>query len=97
MTLSIVDEEDVAKEIYRGSINGRSILSLPLNVVQATQFSKDTVDLYRTSNEVWTRSLERRQDGSVAVLLNRNLVFADCPSCFFIEFQDVTDQYSAYL
>ena len=96
-TLSIVDEDDVAREIYRGSINGRSSLSLRINPVQAVKVLQFTPEILHSTNEVWTRSLERRNDGTVVVLLNHYFALPGCPTSGLVEFQDVTDEYMIYL
>ena len=95
--LSVVDEDDIAKGIYRGNIKGRSLMSLRINLVQAVQFFPVALEILNTNKELWTKSLGRRNDGSVVVLLNRFLAIAGCRTTGLVEFQDITDSYLPYL
>ena len=36
MTLSVVDEDDIARKIHHGSMNGKSILNFRVNLIQAS-------------------------------------------------------------
>ena len=69
-------------------------MALRVNLIQVIQFVKLASEIYHANNEVWMRSLERRNDGSVIVLLKRFSAISDYSNCG-LEFQDVTEQYLA--
>ena len=92
-----VDENKAAKQILGGSTIGKNSLSLHANLIQAVHTFQNVNAIILSSNEVWMRTLVRRIDGSVVVLLNRLYVINDCPNLFVVEFQDVTKQFLHYL
>ena len=99
VTFGVVDEDAGARGIFQGSINGKSLLELwlvPIYYMQQVQ-ELDFIGKFYANNEIWTRSLQKRKDASVAVILTRTSLIPCCSTCILKEFQDITDLYSQYM
>ena len=97
VTLGVFDEDSGAKTIYQGSVSGRSLLDLLLTPVFCLQHRQQVLSTIFSENEIWMRTLNRRNDGSIAVLLSRVSSVLGCFTCSLTEFQDVTDQFLPHL
>ena len=96
-SLSVADEDEQARSLYRGRISGLSTWALRVNPLQGIQYLKESVEEFLKSGEVWRCSLEHRCDGTVMVMLNRNFRSDIFPDCVHVECQDITEQYLPYL
>lgn len=90
---SILDMDDVGRNIYKGSIIGG--LATEFHVFQATHyFCQDSVvdDLFNYG-EAWNRTVEYRVDGSILIALNRYYIKNGRTDIIYIDLQDITDKY----
>ena len=96
-TPSVIDDDDGARTIYQGRVDGKSLLNMWLKPAFYMSYVQQGISTLLLTNEIWARSLQRCNDGSVVVLLSRISTVTGCSTSALVEIQDVTDQFSQYM
>lgn len=97
VTFLVIECDENAKQIYRGDITSKHSAQLRLNTAHSMMFLPEILGIYMATGEVWTRSLERRIDGTPVILLNRYTSLPGEPHINHCQMQDITYIYGHLL
>mmetsp|Transcript_20851 Transcript_20851/g.25289 ORF Transcript_20851/g.25289 Transcript_20851/m.25289 type:complete len:430 (+) Transcript_20851:287-1576(+) len=91
-----LETDEVAQEIYGGDISGKHSMEMRINEYHPWMYSEEMLMQFVTKGEVWTRTLERRFDGTPLILLNR-FCRSPVPTTCYCFIQDITSEFGHYL
>ena len=91
--------DDCCNEIYRGSVVGLHSSQLKVHKLQCVTLLNEIMCKLSTvyKHEIWKRSVEYRQDGTVMVLLKQCLGNFSKAGAFICRMQDITEAYQEYV
>mmetsp|Transcript_3709 Transcript_3709/g.4265 ORF Transcript_3709/g.4265 Transcript_3709/m.4265 type:complete len:491 (-) Transcript_3709:84-1556(-) len=88
----ILECDDTVKEMYRGDISGMHSVQLRATPTHVMMHLSTILENYMRDGIVWSRSLERRLDGTPIIMLNR-YTKSEIADSSIVACQDITDKY----